>query len=379
MHRASNAFNVLQAVAAIVSIAIIFWSLGLPSFRFVEAANVTSFSNTLSTSRPNVAANHTIVFTTPTGILDGESITIDFSDGPFGIGSVDYTDIDIAAPADLAVAADCSGAEPVGASFTGTTLTLQFCAGNGGEVDPDGTVTIRIGTHAVDGNAQLVNPDVPAEGSSYEIKLTAGQDVGETRVAILDTVQVTAAVDTFFDFEVSGVDGGEMVNGTTTTGSTNATAIPFGELKAGIASTAAQELRVITNSRNGFTVTVVADGMLESATGADIDGFIAGAYTSSPTAWVAPVPVVGNEWTYGHWGLTSDSTNSDGSSPLFPAQQYVSPSTTPVTVFTHNGPTDGNTTGQGTTRVGYTVQISPLQEAATDYEATLTYVATPVF
>jgi hypothetical protein len=48
---------------------------------------------------PGVAANHTIVFTTPSGVLRmEESITIDFSDGPFGVGSVDYTDIDIAAP-----------------------------------------------------------------------------------------------------------------------------------------------------------------------------------------------------------------------------------------------------------------------------------------
>ena len=51
----------------------------------------------------------------------------------------------------------------------------------------------------------------------------------------------------------------------------------------------------------------------------------------------------------------------------------------PVVLAVHTGPTDGTTTGQGTTRVGYTAEVSSLQEAADDYQATLTYVATPTF
>ena len=50
------------------------WSFGLPSFRFAEAANVTSFSDTLSDSAPSVVANHTIQFVTPTGLAAGEII-----------------------------------------------------------------------------------------------------------------------------------------------------------------------------------------------------------------------------------------------------------------------------------------------------------------
>ena len=40
MYRASNAFSVLQATAAIVGLAILLWSFGLPSLRFAEAANL---------------------------------------------------------------------------------------------------------------------------------------------------------------------------------------------------------------------------------------------------------------------------------------------------------------------------------------------------
>jgi hypothetical protein len=374
MYRASNAFSVLQATAAIVGLAIILWSLGLPSFRFAEAANVTSFSDTLSDSAPGVGSDHTIVFTTPTGVDNGETITVDFSDGPFVIGSVDYEDIDVFdGSTELTVADDCSGAEEVSAAFSGTLLTITFCAGDGASIASNGTTTILIGKNATggDANSQIVNPGI----GSYEISVTAGpDDTGTTQVAILSTVTVTASVETLFQFSVTGVAGGETVNGTTTGATTTATLIPFGKLDAGVASTAAQDLTVTTNARNGFTVTVTADSQLSSVTGAVIDGFRNGNYDTTPTAWESPSALVGQEETYGHWGLTSDDDDF-----FAVAQTYVSASTTPVEIFSHTGPTNGEQTGIGTTRVGYTVEISALQEAADDYTATLTYVATPVF
>ena len=47
--------------------------------------------------------------------------------------------------------------------------------------------------------------------------------------------------------------------------------------------------------------------------------------------------------------------------------------------MSHTGPTNGTITGEGTTKVGFKVQISGLQEAGDDYTARLTYVATPTF
>lgn len=377
MHRTSNAFNVLQAVAAIVGLAIILWSLGLSSLRFAEAANVTTFSDTLSTSEPSVVANHTIVFTTPTGVANGQTITIDFSDGPFAVGSVDFTDIDVSVEGtgDLNLEGSCT-TEPASAAFSGTTLTITLCSGNGASIAANGTTTIEIGTnatHQTTGDQQLTSP----AAGSYEINLTAGaSDSGATRVAIVPVVTVTASVDTIFQFTVTGVSAGLDVNGTTTGTTTSPTAIGFGTLVAGVATTAAQDLTVQTNARNGFVVTVTTDGQLESSVG-DIDSFADGGDQSSPIAWAAPSALVGQENTYGHWGLTSDDTDHFGTQ-----QTYVAASTSPVTIFSHDGPVDGvasPSTGTSTTRVGYTVQISSLQEAATDYSATLTYVATPVF
>jgi hypothetical protein len=73
-------------------------------------------------------------------------------------------------------------------------------------------------------------------------------------------------------------------------------------------------------------------------------------------------------------GITSDDTNYFGSN-LWAGDILV----TPRAIYTHNGPVDGTTTGEGTTRVGYQIEISNLQEAGQDYTNTLTYIATPTF
>lgn len=377
MHRTSQTFSVLQATAAIVSFAVILWSLGLPSLRFAEAANVTSYSDTLSTSQPSVAADHEITFTTPTGVANGETINLDFSDGPFVLGSVDFTDMDVSTTSgEFTLAADCSGTEMMSVDVgSWPTLTLTMCAGDGGLIAANGTTTILIGQNATGGagNAQLTNP----VAGSYQLPLTAGaSDTGETRVAIVSQVNVSATVDTIFTFAVAGVASGLTVNGTTTGTTTTATNIGFGTLEPGVATTAAQDLTVQTNAKNGFVVTVTADGQLTAGL-SDIDSFSNGGDQETPIAWTGPTATVGLEDTYGHWGLTSDDTD------YFAAEQtYVAASTSPVTIFSHDGPVDGIVspdTGTSTTRVGYTVQISSLQEAADNYTATLTYVATPVF
>ncbi len=386
MSRTTNAFSILQVVALISSISLLLWSLGFPTFKFAQAANIVTVTDTLSDSAPSVVADHTIQFVTPTGVANGETITVDFSDGPFTVGSVDFTDIDVLDDTnDLTLAADCTGADEVGAAFSGTTLTLTFCAGDGASIPANGTTTIKIGTNAtfgVTGDQQLVNP----VAGSYAIAITAGSaDSGTTMVAIVPNVTVTASVDTIFTFTVAGVAGGQTVNGADITdGTTTATAIPFGKLTAGNASTTAQDLTVVTNASNGFVVTVAVDGQLTSSTGADIDGFRNGNYDTTPVAWESPSETLGNEDTYGHWGLTSDdSTLTSGLTDLFNVggggDRFVSASTTPVEIFRHTGPTNGTVTGEGATRVGYKVEVSSLQEAANDYTATLTYVATPIF
>lgn len=389
MYRTSNAFSVLQAIAATLTLAIILWAVGFPSFRFAGAANITSFSNTLSTSGPDIVANHTLYFITPSGIGEDAVITITF---PTDVGEFDLSAI---GPEDVALLDGGTGLymDPGDWTVTTTGSTVVLTSNGNFPITAGASTTVFIGLNAGgDGqtpDGQIVNPET---AGSYQITLDIDNsanalpdDKGATEVAIVDEVIVTASVDTQFTFTVSGVGQGVMVNGTSTTGSSTATAIAFGMLEPGVASTAAQRLEVITNANNGFVVTVIADGQLESANEAVIEGFRNGNYNDTALPWVSPAATLGSEETYGHWGLTSDDATlgDDFVTDLYDVtgsgQSYVSASTTPVEVFRHDGPANGAIAGSGYANVAYTVEISPLQSAATDYKATLTYVATPVF
>jgi len=379
MSRTITTFGLLQAAALVVAIAILFWSIGVPSMRFAQAANVTQFSNTLSDSAPGVGADHTITFVTPSGIANGGTIVLDFSDGPFVVGSVDHTDIEVFDEnTALSIAADCTGSEETSAAWSGTTLTITFCAGEGAFIPANGTTTILIGENANGGDAQLTNPGI----GSYAISLTAGSDdVGETRVAIVAPVTVTAAVDTTFTFTVSGLgptDGD--VNSSPIDATSTATSVPFGTLSAGNPVVVGQELSVATNAAYGFAVTAQVDQQLTSGTSV-IEGFVEGSYTTTPVIWQAPIPNISNPNTWGHWGLTTDDATVAVGDPFAAGttgELYVSASTTPTTVFAHTGPADGSTQNIGLARVGFQAEVTALQPAG-QYTATLTYVATPVF
>ena len=187
---------------------------------------------------------------------------------------------------------------------------------------------------------------------------------------------------------VAGTATSSSVNGTSTTGASTATTIPFGIITPGAIKTLAQELTVATNARNGFVVTVEQDSNLQSSTGADIDGFSNGTYVNTPTAWSAPTNSLLLENTWGHWGLTSDDSDHSGTfgTPNTgefanggSGDRWVAASTTPRAIFSHNGPSNGSTQDVGSATVGYQVQITPLQEAGDDYNTTLMYIATPTF
>lgn len=379
--------RMLQAVACIVGFALVLWSLGIPTFiREVNAVQLTQVSDTISDSDRGVPSNHTIRFTTPTGLVDGETILITFPAGFSLAGSgatgLDYRDID--------VATDGGFEYQLGPTDTGTTwgvatssnsITLTTSSTSGATVASGTVLVIEIGTNALagdTGDTRIVNH---ASAGSYEITIGGSmQDSGSVRVAIIDDVVVTANVDTTFSFSITGVATSSTVNNspTTTAGSSTATSIPFGTLTAGTTTIMAQDLSVTTNATNGFVVTVEQSQNLQSSTGADIDGFANGAYTDTPTDWVAPTAQISNEGTWGHWGLTSEDSDLDGGNE-FGDDLWVSASTTPRRVFDHTGSADGVTPDEGRTRIGYQVQISPLQEAGDDYTTILTYIATPTF
>jgi hypothetical protein len=367
----------LRAIATLIVMSLVLWSLGmLPFGNIAYAANLTSIKDTLSDSDLGVSSNHTFQFTTPSGVLTGQTIVLNFPAGFTNIAALDFGDVDVvASTTEITLAGAPSGATwGVTTSATAVTLTVS-----GSNVASGTPIFVEIGTNATAGgvgNTQIVNPAV---AGSYELTVNGTMsDNGQTRVAIIDDVLVTANVDTQFTFVISGVASGQSVNatGSTTATTTTATTVPFETLTAGQSKVLAQDLAVTTNAINGFVVTVEQSQNLLSSTGADIDGFANGTYTNTPSAWSAPTSNISQENTWGHWGITSeDDLNADE----FGSDLWVSASSTPRQVFTHNGPSDGTTPNIGKTRIGYRAQISSLQEAADDYNTTLTFIATPTF
>lgn len=384
MYRASNAFSVLQATAAIAILAMLLWSFGLPSLRFADAANVTSFSNILSDSGPSNPANHTISFAVPSGMDAGETITITFPAGQFGnLASLGFEDFDLSINGvDQTVASTSAGAT-WGVTTGANTIDIESGTT---AIGTNATITIEIGTNASYegvGVTQIINP-AATTFYSIDVEVGTGGDSGTTMVYIIDEVTVTATVETIFEFEVSGVASTQPIGGVNTDVVTTATSVPFGILEADTPVTAAQDLTVNTNAANGFVVTAQVDQQLTSnSNGASIKSFSNGTNVTTENAdiWTGPDGILANPDSWGHWGLTSnDPTVTDLLANEYDGgDNYAAASTSPVEVFRHNGPANGLDTGVGTTRVGYRVEISALQQAAEDYTATLTYVATPVF
>ena len=366
-----------RAVATLVAIAVLLFSLGI--YTSAQAANLTLVSNTLTDSDLSALSGHEFAFTIPVGsdYDDAGDITITFPQTP-GSG---FT----------GVAASVIG--NFSATVNGTAATIDSFDSTGQ------VVTLSLNTSATAGQEIVVvlvpgivtNPD--AEGSS-EFTITAETsgapddliNIGKTQTAIIANVLVTAIVNTQFTFDISGLATSTLVNGTSTTGSTTATTIDFGELTAGIAERLAQRLNVVTNARSGFIVTVESDGDLQSSNGAIIDTFIEGSDQFEPdTVWQSPSPVISDETTWGHWGMTTDDANlaADGIGAVyaseFAANEYIGVTTTPREVFRHTGPSNGLDANNGEVDVMYQIEITALQEAADDYNTTLTYIATPIF
>ncbi len=367
-----------RGIATLLAIALALWAVGAHMFTVAEAANLTYIKDTLSDSAPGSLSNHAIEFLSPTGVGANATITVTFPNG-FNIStsSVAVGDVDFEiGGVDETLVAGAPAAAQWGFTIVGQELRLL--SGSGESLGALATATIKIGTNADGPGVNRVTN--PTATTSYEFTVTAGAaDSGQFRVAIIDNVLVTANVNTTFTFTVNGTTTGAICNGADATfgPSTNAT-LPFGTLNSGVPKTLCQDLTVSTNAIHGYAVTVEQDQNLLSSTGADIDGFVDGNYTVTPTAWAAPTNNVSNENTWGHWGLTSSDTDTPRTLE-FGSDQWVAASTTPVVIMGHTGPSDGTTDGIGRASIGYQVEITALQEAGDDYNTTLTYIATPTF
>ena len=388
----------LRAIAVVTAIAILAWTFGLPNWiHKAQAGGFDSVSDVMSDTDVGLDSTHSITFTTDTILNDTDRIRITFDpiDTPyeFDFSSVANTDVASSTTHTVYTAAgSCTAGEEfyVEAGDVNTTLDyIDYHVCTGDTVPAATTINFYIGAT---GATNFINN--PNSEGSYIININSLDgalltiDDADTRVAVIQDVLVTAQVDTIFNFTIQGTGAELAVNDDVvlTTGTTTATSIPFGVIAPGPgnAKLMAQILEINTNAQNGYAVTVFADQTLTAGNGATIDAFIDASEEASSTAWVTPAGTLGVDTTFGHWGLTSmDDAVSSTTANLWGVGEslYVGNFIqNPVEVLYHDAPvltSSGN--GVGSTTVAYKVEITNLQEAARDYQATLTYIATPVF
>lgn len=317
-----------------------------------KAASLTSISDKLSDSDKGVTATHNINFNTNTALVAGQYIRIDLP----------------AAFASGALVGNVTCPANTDASVTGTSTVL--CTANAGVATGTKNVIITSVTNPVTIGSYLIN--VTTRTAAHAVIEQA-----YTMVAIVDNVDVSATVASTLQFVISPLNSGTDVNGFATTKTSATSSLAFDVLTVGTSTVMGQSLSVITNADNGYAVTVEQDQNLTSNTASDIDSFIDGTSTA-PQAWQAPANTLDSEWTYGHFGFTTED-GSLAAGDTFGSNLWRGfASTTPVEIMFHSGPSDGAAPDKGYTEVAYRIEVSPLQEAG-DYYNTLTYIATPVY
>ncbi len=323
------------------------------------AASMENAKDTVSDSDLGVTATHTIVFdlTDANYLTGGEFISVDF--GSF-TGALEGN---VSCPTD-------TSASTTPNSEVGCVVDAD------GFLESTSTQQMSVTTVTNPGSAGSYNVRITSYNASYvEIEHS------DMKVYIIDDVTVTATVDANLTFTIYGLATSTDVNGDETTGSSTATALNFGNLTVDATSSLGQELRVVTNASDGFTVTVQQSGELENSAGAKINSFRDsqdGTGTTTPEAWASPTGTLDKSNEYGHMGITSEDGTLSGGNPFGDALYAGLDGTNATEVMYHTGPVDGTTDGIGITQVGYMIEITSLQEAG-DYSNTLTYICTPTF
>ncbi len=330
------------------------------------AASLNTLSDTLSTVRANVVADHTIQFVTPTGITAAQSITITFPNGwnlgTIGASSTDFgtsTSATCSGFTDALLSNNAASGNTWGVATTSQTISLTSGTGS---VPANRCVQIKIGTNAVfqaSGTSQITNPST---ATSSILNISAGADSGQITVNIItdDTVAMTGTVNQSLSFVIS------------------TTTIYFGTLGSGAAKfasstnqagdtaeTVAHTLAIGTNAPSGFTVSVRGQTLTSQQNASNtITAFGPTAASSTP----------GSE-QFGFRATESGGTNVTVASPynLSSSYGYSATATTSATLATGTGSTPVSTLS-----LRYVTNIAAITEAGT-YAANLIYVATANF
>ncbi len=161
------------------------------------AATVTSANDYPSTLEAGESANHHVVFTTPSGVVEGGVIQLTFATG-FDTSSLTEDDVDVEDDTvELTTAADCSGSEQIAVSIASDVVTLEVCRGDGGAIAASSVVEVEIGTNATASGTGTIQVTNPTSAGTYFLSISGTfGDTGSIALPIGgdDSVAVTATV-----------------------------------------------------------------------------------------------------------------------------------------------------------------------------------------
>ena len=338
-----------------------------PNFAHIAtAASATAMKDTLSPAtgafnaeKASTVANHTIVFTTPTGIAAAATLTLTF-DNSTSLGSIAFGDIDLADDGvDVALAAAPSGATW---GVTKTGLVITFVNGSAA-VAAASVITIEIGTNATFGTTgtnQITN------GTAGTTLITIGGTFGDTGtigVPIIadDVVVVNALVQPTITFTVSD------------------NSIFYGNLRtAGICFAIGTDPGPVTctqtTENDSITLTAgtnAASGYIITAQGATLTSGIAGPTITPLAANTASSP--GTE----QFGIRLRNVTGGSGTATAPyaaaGYAWTPTASTAAQIASASGPSASTSYG-----VAYMANIASSTEAGT-YTANHTYVATATY
>lgn len=253
---------------------------------------------------------------------------------------------------------------------------------------PDTSYTMIIGRDLSAGS-QLINPSPSsnrlttgnADIYTYIIRhldsSSVTQESTQGKIAIVEAVRVTATVDPSITFTISNTGvgvGATPCNNTlgASAANTTATSVAFGSLTFGAFNDLAQRLSCITNSKNGYVVTVYENTVMRNpSTGTTIpDTNCDGACTTDTVAaWSSDTSH--SEWGYSIQNLTVGVTAFEYTSGY---KAFGIGSSNAKTIMSNTS----TPTATEIAYICYRLTASTTQEAG-NYENKLVYTATSTF
>lgn len=235
---------------------VVFGGIGKP----VKAASLNNISVTPASNAVSTSTNVTVAFSVNTAFTAGTLVTVAY-DTAF-TGGASLTNADIAVTGSTCTASGFAAGYfllTCGVATTGTSISIVI----GG--------TNKLTTPATQGNYNFsVVTDIGGTGSTFD------SGAGLAYIARENEVEVTAVVAPVIDLELYQQNSSTLLANT----APNPNSCALGVLTIATVNSCIYDIGYGTNNSTGMTVRVIADGLLNTAGGADINNVADGTVTA---------------------------------------------------------------------------------------------------